>query len=122
MLVDPVLTRISTITANIEVPLNIALIVVFLALGIGLAVAREGQLRPFLSASIIMSVVIWYCSEAFGMILTGMATDFNSGLLLVVMALAVWPRVRLRQSPSARARYARKVREEGHAEGSAQPV
>ena len=120
VLVDPVLTRISTITANIEVPLNIALIVVFLALGIGLAVAREGQLRPFLIASIVMSVAIWYSSEAFGMILTGMATDFNSGLLLVVMALAVWPRVRLMQSQSARARYAREVREEGHAEGSAQ--
>ncbi|HEX6481154.1 MAG TPA: hypothetical protein VF043_20135 [Ktedonobacteraceae bacterium] len=120
VLVDPVLTRISNITANIEIPLNIALIVVFLALGIGLAVAREGQLRPFLIASIVMSVVIWYSSEAFGMILTGMATDFNSGLLLVVMALAVWPQMRLMQSQSARARYARQVREEGHAEGSAQ--
>lgn len=120
VLVEPVLTRISNITANIEVPLNIALIVVFLALGIGLAVAREEQLRPFLIASIVMSVVIWYSSEAFGMILTGMATDFNSGLLLVVMALAVWPRVRLTQSQSAYTRYAREVREEGHAEGSAQ--
>ena len=120
VLVDPVLTWISNITADIEIPLNIALIVVFLALGIGLAVAREGQLRPFLIGSIVMSVVIWYSSEAFGMILTGMATDFNSGLLLVVMALAVWPRVRLTQSQSAYTRYAREVREEGHAEGSAQ--
>jgi hypothetical protein len=27
------------------------------------------------------------------MILTGMATDFNSGLLVVVIALACWPKV-----------------------------
>src|SRR5579864_845848 len=47
VLVDPVLQQISNATANIEVPLNIALIVVFLALGFGLAVVKEDQLRPF---------------------------------------------------------------------------
>jgi hypothetical protein len=98
-LVDPVLTPLSNATANIETPLNIALIVVFLALGIGLAVVKEKQLPSVLIASIVVSVVIWYCSQGFGMILTGMATDFNSGLLLVVMALAVWPSsTRLAQS------------------------
>ena len=92
-LVDPILTRLSAATATIEIPLNIALIVVFLALGIGLAVVRQEQLPPLLIASIVVSLVFWYLSEAFGGILTGMATDFNSGLLVVVMALAVWPRV-----------------------------
>ena len=62
-------------------------------IGIGLAVAKEQQLRPFLIASIVASVLFWYISQAFGMILTGMATDFNSGLLLVVLALAIWPKV-----------------------------
>ncbi len=93
VLVDPVLTQLANASTNIEVPLNIALIVVFLALGIGLAVAKEQQLRPFLIASIVASVLFWYISQAFGMILTGMATDFNSGLLLVVLALAIWPKV-----------------------------
>jgi hypothetical protein len=93
VLVDPVLTQLSNASTNIEVPLNITLIVVFLALGIGLAVTKEQQLRPFLLASIIASLLLWYGSQAFGMILTGMATDFNSGLLLVVMALACWPKV-----------------------------
>lgn len=96
-------------------PLNIALIVVFLALGIGLAVVRRKQLPAFLIASIVVSVVLWYCSEAFGGILTGMATDFNSGLLLVVMALAVWPSLGQKQAESARARYARQVRSESEA-------
>src|ERR1700736_4397671 len=47
VLVDPVLQRLSDATANIEVPLNIVLIVVFLALGIGLAMVKEEHLRPF---------------------------------------------------------------------------
>jgi hypothetical protein len=109
VLVDPVLQHISNATANIEVPLNIALIIVFLAIGIGLFVAKDEQVRPFLIASIVISIVFWYFSEAFGMILTGMATDFNSGLLVVVIALACWPKVQ--PVLSARARVARELRE-----------
>ena len=123
VLVDTVLTPLSKVTANLEIPLNIALIVVFLAIGIGLAVPGDKRLRPFLVASIVVSVLFWYVSEAFGGILSGMATDFNSGLLVVVMALAVWPHVWRRQA--ARSHYvraAREVREESQAEGSAQQV
>lgn len=109
VLVDPVLQQLSHVTANIEIPLNIALIVVFLALGIGLAVVKQEQLRPFLIASIVVSVAIWYCSQAFGMILTGMATDFNSGLLVVVMALACWPKIQALRT--ARARVAQEARQ-----------
>jgi hypothetical protein len=93
VLVDPVLQRISDLTTPAEIPLNIILIVVFLALGIGLAVVKESQVRPWLIASIVISVMFWYLTEGFGMILTGMATDFNSGLLVVLMALACWPKV-----------------------------
>ncbi|MGO8950184.1 MAG: hypothetical protein ACLQUY_21510 [Ktedonobacterales bacterium] len=91
-LVDHILTPVANATANSEIPLNILLILVFLALGIGFALPTDKYLQPFLIASVVMSVLIWYFGEAFGMILTGMATDFNSGLLLIVMTLAVWPR------------------------------
>jgi hypothetical protein len=91
-LVDPILTPISNATANAETPLNIALIIIFLAIGIGLFVVKDEQVRPFLIASIIVSVLFWYFSQAFGMIFTGMATDFNSGLLVVVISLACWPK------------------------------
>jgi hypothetical protein len=123
-LVDPVLKPLVNATANIEIPLNIALIVVFLAIGIGLVIPGDRHLRPFLIASLVMSLLVWYFSEAFGMILTGMATDFNSGLLLVVMTLAVWPRATVKQAISTRARYARELREasqeskDNQAEGS----
>ncbi len=109
VLVDPVLRQISNATANIEIPLNIALVVV-----------NEKQLRPFLIASIVVSVLVWYFSEAFGMILTGMATDFNSGLLLVVMALTVWPHVDIKQAESAHAHEIREASQKRQGEGSAQ--
>ncbi|MBV9257717.1 MAG: hypothetical protein JO215_06835 [Ktedonobacteraceae bacterium] len=94
-LVDPLLQRLSDVTAHSEVLLNSILIVVCLALGLALVVVEEKQLRPVLIASIIVSFVIWWAAEGFGMIFTGMATDFNSGLLLVVMALACWPKASL---------------------------
>ncbi|GAC1568089.1 MAG: hypothetical protein NVS3B14_16160 [Ktedonobacteraceae bacterium] len=116
-LVDPVLHRLSNITTTIEIPLNIALIVVFLGLGIALALVKQEQLRPVLIASIVASLVLWYFAEAFGMLLTGMATDFNSGLLLVVMALACWPKMHALRA--ARHRFARDLKE---MERSTQPV
>jgi len=91
--VDPILSALSNATASLEIPLNILLIVVFLALAFALIVVKEKQLRPVLIASIIVSVLIWYITQALGGILTGMATDFNSGLLLIIMALACWPKV-----------------------------
>ena len=66
MVVDPILQRLSDVTASIETPLNIALIVIFLALGIVLAVTKEEQLRPVLIASIVASVVLWYFAQSFG--------------------------------------------------------
>lgn len=101
-LVDPVLQPLANVTANIEIPLNIILIMICLALGIGLAVVKENQIRPFLIASAVVSVLIWYFAQGFGMIFTGMATDFNSGLLLVVMTLACWPRERKQRTTRAR--------------------
>jgi hypothetical protein len=109
VLVDPVLQHISDMTAKVEIPLNIILILVFLALSIALAVIKNEQVRPFLIASIVLSVVFWYLTEAFGMILTGMATDFNSGLLVVVIALACWPTFAWKST--GRARFVRSVQE-----------
>ncbi len=108
-LVDPVLQWLSTITSSIEVPLNAALVIIFLALGVALFFIDNRHIRPVLVVSIVMSVILWYGAEAFGMIFTGMATDFNSGLLLVVIALACWPLARARVSQ--RRRYTSEVRE-----------
>ncbi len=114
VVVDPLLQQVSNATANIEVSLNIALIVVFLAIGIGLVVVKEEQVRPFLIASIVVSIVFWYFAQGFGMVLTGMSTDFNSGLLIVVIALACWPKVR--SLSATRARVARDLQESEESE------
>lgn len=91
-LFDPILQPIANATANVETLLNIALIVIFFVLGLGLILVKKEQLVPFLIVSIVLSTIIWYFTQAFGMIFTGMATDFNSGLLLILMALGCWPR------------------------------
>lgn len=118
ILVDPVLQQISNATATIEIPLNVIMILAFLALGVALAIVKDEHVRPFLIASIVLSLVFWYLTEAFGMILTGMATDFNSGLLVVVMALASFPTSA--QRSAARARFVRSVRQQAQEAGSTQ--
>jgi hypothetical protein len=104
ILLDPTFNALAGLTSYAEVGLNIVLVIVCLALGIGLAVTKQDRIRPWLIASIIVSVIVWWTVQGFGMILTGMATDFNSGLLLVVMALGCWPKVaslRVAQQQSA---------------------
>jgi hypothetical protein len=115
--VDPSLQWLSHITSTIEIPLNVALIVIFLGLGVALTGVRDEQVRPFLVLAIMVSLVIWWGTQAFGMILSGMATDFNSGLLLVVIALACWPPAR--RLP---ARHDQQTRELNQPERAAQPV
>lgn len=91
-LVDPTLSWLAGMTTNIEGPLNAGLILTCLALAGGVAFARtDARLRLALRASIVLSLLFWWATQAFGMALTGFATDLNSGPLLVVLALSVWP-------------------------------
>ncbi len=47
--------------------------------------------RATLVLAIVVAAVIWVVGEAFGTILAGGATDPNSGLLLILLALTYWP-------------------------------
>lgn len=100
VVVDPVLVPLSRLTVSLEVPLNSALIVIFLGLGTGLLLVRPAHRRLLLILSILLSLAIWWGTQAFGMILTGMATDFNSGLLILLMTLACWPKVQKSPGPA----------------------
>jgi hypothetical protein len=91
LIVDPSLQWFAKATVHSEIALNIVLIAVFLALGIGIFFSKEEHLRPWLIASIVVLLLIWWFAEALGMILTGMGTDPNTGPLLIIMALASWP-------------------------------
>jgi hypothetical protein len=70
------------------------------AIAIGLAVAclaiAAGVLwpattRPALLLSVVLALVIWVFGENFGGLLTGQATDPNTGPLLILLAAAYWP-------------------------------
>jgi hypothetical protein len=99
ILVDPILQGLSSVTAHSEIALNIVLIVICLGLGLALILVKEQYLRIVLITSIVFSLIIWWGAQGLGMIFTGMATDFNSGLLLVFMALACWPRPSVQKQP-----------------------
>jgi hypothetical protein len=47
--------------------------------------------RATLVLAVVVAAVIWVVGEAFGTILAGGATDPNSGLLLILLALVYWP-------------------------------
>ena len=66
-------------------------------LAIGLAVVPREHLRPLLAVTIVLGLLLWVATQGFGLILTGAATDVNSGPLVVLMAvvaLACWPTAR----------------------------
>ena len=75
-------------------------------LAIALAVIAVGVYLPAPAAratvvlAIVVAALIWIFGQAFGAILAGGATDPNSGLLLIVLALAYWP---ARRVPAATA-------------------
>ncbi len=60
----------------------------FIAIGVYLPAAAA---RAGLILAIVVAAAIWVFGEAFGAILAGGATDVNSGLLLILLALAYWP-------------------------------
>lgn len=57
--------------------------------------------RAALVIAVLAALIIWSAGEHFGGILTGQATDPNSGPLLILLAAAFWPARRpyLRQPP-----------------------
>jgi hypothetical protein len=52
---------------------------------------RPATLRPTVVAAVAAAVVIWAAGEHFGQILSGTATDPNTGPLLILTAAAFWP-------------------------------
>ena len=59
---------------------------------IAVAAVIPAAARPVLAVAVALSLAIWLVGEDLGGILTGQGTDPNSGPLLVLLALAYWPR------------------------------
>jgi hypothetical protein len=65
----------------------LAALFIFIAAGI----LFRPTARPALVLAIIAALAFWVAGENFGAILTGKATDVNSGPLLILLAAAYWP-------------------------------
>jgi len=72
----------------------IALVAALLSAAIGIAVAADWHARWFLGISIVLSLSYWVLGQGFGGILTGTATDPNSGPLFVLLAAILYPLAR----------------------------
>jgi hypothetical protein len=76
----------------------LAIALVIIAVGVYLPPPAA---KATLMLAIVVAAVIWVFGEALGAILAGGATDPNSGLLLILLALTYWP-VRTAVTASAR--------------------
>jgi len=74
--------------ADLAASVVLAVALAMIAIGIYLPAPMA---RATLVLAIVVALVIWVFGEALGAILTGGATDPNSGPLLVLLALAYWP-------------------------------
>ena len=70
--------------------LSFALATAFVLAGAG--IVWGGTARLALVLAVVLALFIWVAGEDFGGILTGHATDPNSGPLLILLAAACWPR------------------------------
>ncbi len=73
---------------------ELALLIMMSQVLIGSWVLRPGTRRLALGAGIAVAGIYWVIGQNFGGIFTGQGTDPNTGPLLVLLALSLWPRVR----------------------------
>ena len=87
----------ASLVAHQGLTASIVLAVVLAVVAVGVYLPAPAA-RATLVLAIVVAAFIWVIGEAFGTILAGGATDPNSGLLLILLALAYWP---LRKVPAA---------------------
>jgi hypothetical protein len=83
---------------------SVSIAIVLMAIAVA-GCTTERFVRWSVLAAVVFAAVIWVAAENFGGILTGTATDPNTGPLLALVAIAYWParqpRVRLTANETA---------------------
>lgn len=82
----------------------IAVVMAVVSAAIALAVWREWHIKAFLALAMVVGVIFWVVGQGFGGLMTGQATDVNSGPLLVLFAAILFA---LRHEPPLLRRRAR---------------
>jgi hypothetical protein len=80
----------ASLVAHQGLAASIVLAVALIIIAVGVYLPAPAA-RGSLVLAIVVAAVIWVLGEAFGEIMTGGATDPNSGPLLALLALAYWP-------------------------------
>jgi hypothetical protein len=80
----------ASLVTGADLAASVALAAALAVIAIGIYLPAP-MARAALVLAIVVALVIWVFGEALGGILTGGATDPNSGPLLVLLALAYWP-------------------------------
>lgn len=77
------------LVANNGILVSIILAVIELVIGLGALINR--RVRPFIWASIILSLIFWWVGQSFGQMFTALGTDPNVGPLFVLLTLCTCP-------------------------------
>ena len=86
------------IAARSQMGMSLAFHIIFATIGVAIFIPSAARLAVPLS--IVAALSIWTVGENFGGILTGQATDPNTGPLLALMALAFCPLTMRLRRPS----------------------
>jgi hypothetical protein len=92
--------HLSRLTLGHDLAIAVALAVLLAVIAASVWLPRPALVRAGLVVAMLLGTVYWVCGQAFGMPFMGMATDPNSGPLLVLLAAAYWPASRTQ--PDAR--------------------
>lgn len=69
---------------------SVNLVLILIQLAIAIAFFAKLPMRATASVSIVLSFLFWWTGQGFGQILTGMATDLNSGPLMILLSLCAY--------------------------------
>ncbi|HTJ68099.1 MAG TPA: hypothetical protein VL551_11265 [Actinospica sp.] len=83
--------HLARLTLGHEPAIAITLAVLLVLVAACVWAPRSRLVRVGLSLAAVIGLVYWICGQAFGMPFMGMATDPNSGPLLVLLAACYWP-------------------------------
>lgn len=92
-------TTVAGAVANSGLPGSIALAEVLLVIAVGIFAPRLAA-RATVVLAIVTAAFIWVVGQDLGEIFTGSATDPQSGPLLILLAVAYWPRPLAARGPA----------------------
>ncbi len=69
----------------------VSIIMAFIELAIATMLILRIRIQAVVWVSIVLSLVFWWAGQSFGQIFSPLATDFNTGLLMAILALCAHP-------------------------------